>query len=168
MALMWLMSTTQSRCCTKYGLVGNIMAERALMRKITKDIARLYRGLSDGELVAVNVLGEPFFDVLGTLIKVSPETGDREEVGKAADINLDMLDDFWTAESLRTAWEDRFERLGDDCFLVPKIPFALGGEFTVENLYCIPIPEAIDLYQVIRDQLTGLKDGDKVQIEIVE
>lgn len=54
-----------------------------LSNQIEQLATGLFQALSDGQLVWVNVFAEPFFNVNGQIIKVSPETGDREEIGRA-------------------------------------------------------------------------------------
>lgn len=130
-----------------------------------QQLSAYFSGLSDGRLVAVNVFGEPFFDVLGVLIKVSPETGDREEVGLVSKCPFDKLDDYWTGASLKEVWEHANGPVGNQHFLVPITPFALGGEFVISNLARLPIQEALALYQLIREQISDLSDGAKVSIE---
>lgn len=126
----------------------------------------LYEDITRGRLVAVNVFGEPFFEVGGAVIKVSPETGDEEAVTPIGDFDFATLDDYWTASTLKLDWESQNGPIGDDYFLVPITPFVLGGEFVVANLMKIPLEEAIALYRQIRAQISGRPDGAKVSIEV--
>lgn len=129
-------------------------------------LAQYYAGLSDGELVYVNSFGEPFFNVNGALIKVSPETGDHEDVGLL--IELNNLDDYWSMNSIKEVWEEsNNELIGEHHFLFPITPFVLGGEYSIDNLKKIPIHEAVDVYKSIRDVVSMLPDGAKIKIEVV-
>jgi len=114
-----------------------------------------------------NIFGEPFFEDGGTIFKVSPETGDIEPICKFAEFDPACLDDFWTGDSLRRAWEDQHGPLGPDHCLVPVIPFVLGGDFEIQNLMPIPLSEANTFYAAIRAGIQSLDDGDSVRLEIV-
>lgn len=130
-------------------------------------LAHLYSDIARGRLVAVNVLGEPFFESDDGVVKVSPETGDEEKVVAACDFEFAKLDDCWTAATLKADWENQFEPVGEDHFLVPIIAFTLGGEFSTRNLMRVPVEEAIALYRNIRNEICDFPDGASVVIKVV-
>lgn len=129
-------------------------------------LEHLYADLARGRLVAVNVLGEPFFESGDGVVKVSPETGGEEKVAAACDFDFANLDDCWTAAPLKADWENQFEPVGEDNFLLPIIAFALGGEFSARNLMRIPVEEAVALYRNIRNEICDLPDGASVAVEV--
>ena len=108
-----------------------------------------------------------FFEDGGTIFKVSPEAGDIEPVCTFAEFDPACLDDFWTGESLKHAWEDQHGPLGPDHCLVPVIPFVLGGAFEPQNLTALPLSEASTFYAEIRVGIRRLDDGEAVQVEII-
>ena len=126
----------------------------------------LFSDLSHGHLVFVNVFGEPFFSVAGTVIKVNPETGEKEEVGPAANFDVRDLDDYWTGASLKEEWESVNGSIALGHFLVPITPFTLGGEFVASNLMMLSEAEAASFYSNIRKTIQGLPDGSTVTIEV--
>lgn len=131
-----------------------------------ESIQSVYVGLSQGTLIHLNVFGEPFFDDSGTVFKVSPETGDREEVCPTSEFNPVDLDDYWTGESLKQEWEKNNGNIPDGNWLVPITPFVLGGKFEIANLMSIPVDEAIGFYETIRNDIKDLPDGATVQIVV--
>jgi SMI1/KNR4 family protein SUKH-1 len=50
--------------------------------------------------------------------------------------------------------------------LCPKIPFVLGGEFKVDNLYAGQFPDFISAYANIAKQVKALAEGTKVKLNI--
>lgn len=125
-----------------------------------------YTDISPGEVIYLNVFGEPFFAESGVVFKVSPETGEREKVCLLSDFNPVNLNDYWTGESLKQQWEKVNGAVPVDNFLVPVTPFTLGGEFDISNLMSIGEDEAIRYYKKIRDAIHDLPDGTAVKIEI--
>lgn len=125
-----------------------------------------YSELSEGRLVAVNELGEPFFEQHGVLVKVSPETGDRETVGPVTINPISQLDDYWTALSLKKEWESLHGPLPEGCALAPVIPFVLGGEFDVKNLMKLDAKELMDCYKKIREKVSDSQDGIQVSVRV--
>jgi len=107
-----------------------------------------------------------FFEKDGTVFKLSPETGDIEPVCAFGDFDPACLDDFWTGESLKRAWEDQHGQLGPNHCLVPVIPFILGGAFEPQNLMALPLSEANTFYAAIRAGIQSLDDGEVVHLEV--
>lgn len=130
------------------------------------DATAEYRILSGGKIVYINDFGEPFFECGGTVFKVSPETGEREEVCATARFDPLKLDDYWTGDSLKKEWEQANGGLPSEHWLVPITPFVLGGEFDPSNLMSIKISEAVGYYKTIRHALSSLPDGSKVEIKV--
>lgn len=125
-----------------------------------------YSDLSPGKVIYLNVFGEPFFAESGSVLKVSPETGEREEVCSLSGFNPGALEDYWTGDSLKQQWELAHGAMPADNFLVPVTPFVLGGEFDISNLMSIDKDEAIRYYKRIRDAIRDLPDGATVKIEV--
>ncbi|GIK44926.1 MAG: hypothetical protein LC131_03495 [Anaerolineae bacterium] len=138
-----------------------------LSNQIEQLATGLFQALSDGQLVWVNVFAEPFFNVNGQIIKVSPETGDREEVCSANEFDPAFLDDYWTGASLKKQWEGAHGHLNEGLFLVPSIPSVLGGEFSPDNLSVMSIETAAAYYANIREQIAGVPDGSFIEVEVI-
>lgn len=52
--------------------------------------------------------------------------------------------------------------------LVPKIPFVLGGEYTVANLYAAECGRALRFYGHIATQIHDLPDGSKIEFQPID
>lgn len=124
--------------------------------------------LNKQNVVFTNILGEHFFSSQNIIYKRNPETGEVEEVCKESDFDVNCLDDYWTASTLKTEWSNLHGEIGPDCYLVPIIPFCLGGEFDVKNLMKLTISEAESYYENIRISIDGLSDGSKVTINVIK
>lgn len=124
-----------------------------------RKLSALYNDLSTDPLVFVNVFGEPFFRSGDVTYKISPETGDNEVVE-----SLD--DDYCTGESLKIEWENSRTGIDPDHFLLPVVPFVLGGEFDVSNLMEMEISKAVAHYKNIRQQIRNFPDGAEVNLDV--
>ena len=137
--------------------------------KQMKSLQLLYADLSGGKLLWVNAFGEPFFDDDGHAVKISPETGESEPVCPTAEFYPADLDGYWTGKPLRDEWEAiRGAPLLATQFLVPAIPFVLGGEFSPSNLIPLSHETAVSFYRDVRRQIEGLPDGAAVRIRVKE
>jgi hypothetical protein len=54
------------------------------------------------------------------------------------------------------------------CRLVPRVPFVLGGEFGVHNMFLIESEKGMRYRADIARQIRTLKPGDSVRLEVVE
>jgi hypothetical protein len=111
------------------------------------------------------------FCLLGDAVqKFDPETGERTRIANDleewASIVLD--DDTQTLWPLVDAWQRRHGALGPGKRLVPKVPFVLGGEFVVENLYAADAAKAMHLYAQIAKQVHNLPDGAQLEVRTIE
>ena len=52
--------------------------------------------------------------------------------------------------------------------LLPKIPFALGGEYVVENLYAGRAVDGMRVRAHLATQLVDLPDGAQIEYKVVE
>lgn len=131
------------------------------------DLGDGYKDLSAETLLYLNVFGEPFFDVSGCVIKISPESGEEEQVCSSEEFNAQALDDYWTGDSLKTQWEATHGQLKEQHWLVPITPFVLGGAFDASNLMELTPQEAIAFYKDIRDQIKAMPDGSRIELVVL-
>lgn len=111
-------------------------------------------------IIYINTFGEPFFKSKDNLYNVSVETGDTEIVSDSIE------DDYWTGCSLRKEWGKTHGQVGEFHFLVPIIPFTLGGDFNVKNLMKLDIKQALEHYGNIRKKIHNLPDGTQIDIQV--
>jgi hypothetical protein len=74
--------------------------------------------------------------------------------------------DYWTGHSIAHEWQVRHGPLKTGHRLFPKVPFVLGGEFEVENLWEGLASDAIGYSGYIASQLCDLPDGAHVELEL--
>lgn len=131
-------------------------------------LAPYYEDIARGRLMAVNVLGEPFFESGDDVVKVSPETGEAEKVASARNFDPANLDDCWTAAPLKADWENMHGPMRENHCLMPITALVLGGSLDDRNLMCIPVEEAASLYRMLRSELSAVPDGARVRLEVAE
>ncbi len=127
----------------------------------------MYEGITDGlTFFAEDVFGHQFAIGSGGVYRFDPETGERERI--ATDLEewaSIILGDYKveTGYPLAHEWQLRNGPLPAGKRLVPKLPFVLGGEFSVDNLHAQDAVEAMRYRASIATQLRGLPDGATVR-----
>jgi outer membrane protein assembly factor BamB len=131
-----------------------------------------YGPMAEGHFFfAEDLFGGQFSLKDGHVYSFDPETGTPEWL--ADDIlgwTARILDDYevLTGYPLAHAWQSLHGRLVPGQRLMPKQPFVLGGEFTVENLYALDAVDGMRLRAGLAMQLRDLPDGAKVQWRVVD
>ena len=67
--------------------------------------------------------------------------------------------DVLTGYSLAHEWQDRHGALPEGRRLLPKVPFVLGGDFAIGNLYCAGAVEGMRARASLATQLRDVPDG---------
>jgi len=118
---------------------------------------------------AEDVFGEQF--ALGDkgVSRFDPETASVESV--APDINqwaARILKDYNYETGYRLAheWQDKHGPLAPGKRLLPKIPFVLGGEYKIENLYASDALTGMEYRAEMWQQIRELPDGTNVRLVI--
>ena len=96
------------------------------------------------------------------------ETGDKEVVANDFSDWVDLLldeTDYFTGKNLAKNWEEK-NTLNFGQRLCPKIPFILGGDYALSNLYASYYPDFLISNANIAHQIYGLSDGEKFKITI--
>lgn len=131
-----------------------------------------YKGLADGALFfALDLFGGQFGIANGEVFRFDPETGSREMMansleGWAHQILEDPGNE--TGWSLAVEWQNQFDAIDAAHRLIPKRPFVLGGEFTVDNLHPVESVKAMKFYSNLAIQIRDLPDGSQVSLQVVE
>lgn len=103
----------------------------------------------------------------GIIVKFNPESGKLEKhssnIEEWASIILSDYD-YETGWSLAKSWqlENRAINVGER--LLPKVPFAIGGEYEVNNLVDIDLNEAMNQYSKLFAQVKNIEKGELVNI----
>lgn len=122
-----------------------------------------------GCFFAEDVFGNQFFIKDEKISIFDPETGKTEEIADslnnwASEIMGDY--DFYTGHSLAHEWQEVHGPIPLGSRLLPKIPFVMGGEFEVENIYALESVEAMKYRASIALQIKDMPDGAKINIKI--
>lgn len=96
------------------------------------------------------------------------ETGEKEVIANDfSDWGGFLLEetDYFTGKNLAKEWEEK-NSLSFGQRLCPKIPFVLGGDYVLNNLYASGYPDFLISNANIANQIYGLPDGAKYKITI--
>ncbi len=131
-----------------------------------------YGGEIEGYLFfAEDVFGLQFALRDGKVYRFDPESGEVEEKTNGLEEWAGkILEDYEyeTGYPLARAWQERNGPLMPGKRLVPKIPFMLGGEYEIDNLYALDAVEAVRHRADMWKQMKDLPDGATVRLKVVE
>jgi hypothetical protein len=133
---------------------------------------KYYNGLADDCLFfAEDVLGCQFCIKKDQIYSFDPETGmldyladDIEGWAKVIISNYKTL----TGYPLAYQWQKRNGILPAKKRLLPKIPFVVGGEFVLDNLYLADTVEGMRSRANFANQIKGLPDGAKIKFDVID
>lgn len=100
-----------------------------------------------------------------------PETGALEFLAdNFEDWASSILSDFdlLTGYSLAHRWQIQNGPIPPGKRLLPKIPFVVGGEFALENLYLVDSVKGMRFRGELAIQIKDLPDGAEIKFELVE
>lgn len=131
-----------------------------------------FGGLADGFLFfAEDVLGGQFAIREDKVLSFDPETGQTELIASSVEGWADRLLAGYEVLSgfpLAKRWQRAHGPLAPGVRLVPRIPFVLGGEFDVSNLYPLDAAEGMRVRGELAVQIRDLPDGAKVRYRVVQ
>jgi hypothetical protein len=152
--------------------LGNNM-DIGLIRWNSDDLwRREYNDMTNGCIFfAEDAIGSQFCLKESQIWMFVPETGELELVAPTIeDWAQTILDDYqlWTAHSLVHAWQEKNGALPVGSRLVPKTPFVLGGEYSIDNLRAIDAVTGMIFRANLALQIRNLPDGAEVKLKIVD
>lgn len=129
-----------------------------------------YKGFTDGCLFfAEDIFGGQFCIKDSKIYIFDPETGlleyladDIESWAKLVINDYEVL----TGYSLAHKWQKQYGLLPAGKRLLPKVPFVMGGEFVLDNLYLVDAVEGMKFRANIACQIKDLPDGAQVRFNI--
>jgi hypothetical protein len=131
-----------------------------------------YQGLADDcFFFAEDVFGGQFCVHDGVVMSFDPETGDKCII--AADVEEwahKILSEYevLTGHPLAHEWQVRHGAIPHGQRLIPKIPFVLGGNFEVENLFLIEAARGMRSRANLAVQIKDLPEGSNVEFKVVD
>jgi hypothetical protein len=130
-----------------------------------------------GELIgnvlffAEDAFGDQFCFNDGQVCSFDAETGEMKVIGQ----NLEewakrILEEYGprTGHPLMRKWQEQHGPLPSGTRLMPKIPFVLGGEYALNNLYPLASVSAMKSRGNLARQIKNLPDGAQVEFRIIE
>jgi hypothetical protein len=131
-----------------------------------------YQNMAIGCLFfAEDIFGGQFCIKANEVLLFDPETGqlkrlatNLEEWARSILCDYDLL----TGYPLAHEWQRANGQIADGMRLVPKIPFVLGGKFSVQNLYPIDATKAMRLRGSIAVQIRDLPDGTPIRLRALD
>ncbi len=127
-----------------------------------------YQGSADhGIFFAEDIFANQFVLERGLISKFYPETGEYRSFANNLEHWADLiLRDFEEVLGFQLAheWQVANGAIPAGHRLAPKIPFVLGGEYTVSNIYSIETIESLLFRASIAVQIRDLPDGTKIRI----
>lgn len=131
-----------------------------------------YDGLADGCLFfAEDVFGSQFCVYEGGVATFDPETGEKAPLADDAEgWARKILDDYdvLTGYALAHEWQAKHGAIPRGQRLVPKIPFVLGGEFTIDNLFLLDDARAMRSRANLAVQIRDLPEGAAVEFKVTD
>jgi len=129
-----------------------------------------YKGLADGCLFfAEDVFGGQFCIKDNKVCIFDPETGALEYLADDIESWVKiLLSDYeaLTGYPLAHQWQKKNGQLPTGKRLLPKVPFVLGGEFVLDNLYLADAVKGMRFRADIASQIKDLPDGAQVKFNI--
>jgi len=131
-----------------------------------------YGALAEDKLFfAENAFGDQFCLHKGTVCSFDAETAKTKSMGHtleewAQSLLLDY--EYLTAYPMMHQWQLKMGVLPVGKRLIPKIPFVLGGEFSLQNLCSMDATSVMKSRGNLARQISGLPDGAQVEFRIIE
>jgi hypothetical protein len=130
---------------------------------------KAYEDLADGLFFfAEDVFGNQFAsDGDGRVVAFDAETAGREPLASSVSDWVKVLLDDWrylTGYPLAHDWQDANRPLKQGERLMPRTPFVIGGDYSVENLTAAVDHEAMELRGQIATQIAHLPEGTEIVI----
>jgi hypothetical protein len=131
-----------------------------------------YGDLDPGALFfAEDIFGNQFGLIEGGVCKLDAETGETELFADTPENwARQVVDDFnvSTGFPIVHQWQELHGPLAAGLRLLPKVPFVLGGDYAVENLYAGRAVEGMRARGHLATQLVDLPEGAQIDYKLVD
>lgn len=137
----------------------------------TKFIKDLYNKIIDNDSLvcfAEDALGNQFVFYSKGIGLLFIESGELEYLAENFAKWLEVLNgelDYYTGESLFVEWGNSNGNIDYNMRLTPKMPFVLGGEFGIDNLYNADFEKVMNFNADLANQIYDLPDGASLDIK---
>ena len=131
-----------------------------------------YNGAADQLLCfAEDVFGAQFAIAGEAIVRFDPETGMSEEIARSIDAWASQIlgdADVLTGYPIAHEWQIANGPIPIGHRLVPRVPFVLGGDFSVGNLRAVKATNAMRFYGYLATQIKTLPDGARIELRVVD
>lgn len=131
-----------------------------------------YGDLAEGLFFfAEDIFGGQFAIRGEDVVSFDPETADSAVVGSSLEDWAErLLTDFdlLTGHPVARDWQRIHGPLGMGQRLIPKVPFVMGGDYSVENLYVLNASTGMEVRAELATQIRDLPDGAQVTYRVVD
>jgi hypothetical protein len=120
---------------------------------------------------AEDAFGTQFALLEDSIVSFDPETGQQHSVASSLEDWADQIlsdPDVVTGYPLAHEWQVRHRPLGLGERLIPRVPFVLGGDFSVDNLFAMRAERGMSLRGNLATQIRDLPDGTAVRYSFDE
>lgn len=118
---------------------------------------------------AEDIFGNLFCEKINKFYFLDVEIGELELMGNSIEEWAKKIIteyNYYTGYSLGHEWQIKNGKLSTGQRLIPKKLFILGGKYTLDNLISQNTIEALKFRSNIAHQLSDVKDGEKIIIEV--
>ncbi|WP_089907119.1 SMI1/KNR4 family protein [Leifsonia sp. 21MFCrub1.1] len=128
-----------------------------------------FNGLDRGlTFFAEDIFGGQFGLAGSTVVSFDPETAERVVIAESLEEwAAKVLEDYalLTGHPLAHAWQEEYGALRAGYRLVPKVPFVLGGEYSLSNVVEMRDFEAMRARGALAARIHGSADGTSIEFE---
>lgn len=120
---------------------------------------------------AEDVFGEQFSIKDDSVFRFDPETGSYAFMADSIEAWAHLVLEDYHAETgynLAHEWQTKNGVLDMSKRLIPKTPFILGGEYSLDNLFALDAKRGMELRADIWHQIKDLPPGTKIEIKLTE
>ena len=129
-----------------------------------------YAHLATGCLFfAEDIFGGQFCIKNDAVLVFDPETGEQTRSGGTLEEWAQQVlleHDSLCGTPLAREWQERYGALSPGRRLIPKMPFVLGGEFALENLYAGDPVEGLRFRGALAQHLRSIPDGTPIRFKV--
>ena len=119
---------------------------------------------------AEDIFGIQFCVFKNEIYKFDPETEEIEKIATSFDEWAKCILEeynYWTGFDLAHQWQLENGAIPVEKRLLSKIPFVLGGKFTIDNLYLSDSVEGMRFRGALSQQINNYPDGTKIKLKII-
>ncbi|WP_052496468.1 SMI1/KNR4 family protein [Pedobacter lusitanus] len=139
---------------------------------INKYMETNYSNMLEGEFFfAQDIFGNQFGFSTKGIVFFNIETGEKEYVAERFNDWIDLIFndlEYYSGVVILELWDSKKTHINYNERLCPIIPFVVGGEYEIENLYAGSFPNYILANANIANQVYNLPEGTDIQLKPID